>query len=421
MALFEYIALDTNGKKIKGSIDALSRKQALVRLKQEFKLNPLALNEESGKDQKVHAKEMIKEIAAAPSTSFLKRKASINGEKVALGFLRKLLQLNSSGLPIGDAIKTLSRRVTDPALKELSTLLWRDLSEGLALALAMSRYPKTFDTSIVHLIEAGEATGNITPILRNIIELLETRAELRKKLAASLVYPIFISCVALGVVGLFLLFLLPRIQTMLLSLGGELSLSAKILIGFGDFLLTKGPFVLVLLTVMIVGFFQWRKTTAGLKTSDRILIKAPLIGPILINADLSRISNLMATLLESGVTMNETLKLAEKSIKNTTLQQRFIASRTMINDGAAFSVATSRNQLFPSMDIDILSVGENTGNLVKSFKEIYKTHAEELTTQLKMVTTTISSAAMLFAFSLVTILTLGIVTSIMQLSQSLLH
>ncbi len=208
---------------------------------------------------------------------------------------------------------------------------------------------------------------------------------------------------------------------MMASLGGNLSLSAKLLIGLSNFAFTEGPFILIALIILVISLKQWRRKPAGRFTTDGWLLRIPYFKNIFINADICRVSNLIATLLESGVNTTETLRLTERSVKNTVLLDRFQTCRAQINDGASFSATFRKNELFPPMALDILSVGENTGNLASSFREVYKMQSEELAAELKFVTSLVSSAALGFAFTLVTILTLGIVTSILQLSQSLMR
>jgi len=322
-------------------------------------------------------------------------------------------------LPIGDALKILSARLTELPLKKIANALWQDLSQGHTLAIGIKNHPEVFDPSLVYLIEAGEATGNLAPVLENIVDYLEQAAALKKKVIASLAYPIFISFIALGVVCIFLFFLLPRIESMLVSLGGQLSLSARLLIGFAHFLIQFGPFILLGLGIGLVLLMRYRRTPQGQYAIDGYLLKIPFVNRLLVNADLCRVTNLLSTLLGSGVNTTQALKLTEKSIHNKVLLSEFQAARHQITEGINFSHAFRRSQLFPAMGLDILSVGENTGNIIPSLKEIHRTQSQVMADQLQFLTGFISTAALAFAFSLVVILTLGIVSSILQVSQSI--
>lgn len=334
-------------------------------------------------------------------------------------FLSKVLQLHQSGMPLGDAIKTLKERIREQEQRELAQKIWQDLSEGYTFAVALKRFPDVFDNSIIYAIEAGEASGNLILILQNIVEHLRDQAELKKKIYAGLAYPIVITCVAVIVVGLFLFYLLPKIQGMMQSMGGKMSLPARILIGSADAVIYLGPFVIVFIILAFIFIRRWRKTPEGLKTTDRWLLKVPFINNIVREIAYSQTANLLATLLDSGVNTTEAMRLTEKLIKNRILFESFQLSQKQINDGAAMSVAFSQNKFFPDLAIDIIAVGENTGNMVHSFKEIYIIYSKEVEKNLRNLTTFISSIALIFAFLLVTILALSIVTSVLQFSSSL--
>lgn len=425
MPTFDYKAINTSGTTTQGTIDADSRRAAMDAIKSQG-LRLVSISEKASAKKsafKFPTKQLLPKQSKAKDSKSTDGKAKrIRGaDQLALGFFQKLHQLHGSGLPIGDAIRTLSQRLSDPRLREICSKLWRDLSEGHPLATAIKQYPEVFDPSLVYLIEAGETTGHLSPILKNIIEHLESQIELRRKVLSGLAYPSFICLIALAVVGLFIFYLLPRIEGMMSSLGGELSFSARLLIGLSDFALTQGPFILIAAVITFIALRQWRQTESGRYKTDLWLINIPYFKNIVINADICRISNLIGTLLESGVNTTETLRLTERSLKNKVLLERFQHCRSQINDGASFSASFRKNELFPPMGLDILSVGENTGNLSKSFKEIYIMQSEELSSELKFVTGLISSAALGFAFAMVTILTLGIVTSILQLSKSLMR
>lgn len=410
MPKFNYRGIKS-GTSVEGTVDAANRKAATKTLVLRG-IQVTAMAESGGGP-----------IAAVASKAKVEpqRKALFKFRKKPLTepFLGKVLQLHQSGMPLGDAIKTLKDRIREPEQRELAQKIWQDLSEGYTFAVALKRFPDVFDNSIIYAIEAGEASGNLVLILQNIVEHLHDQAELKKKIYAGLAYPIFISCVAVFVVGLFLFYLLPKIQGMMQSMGGKMSLPARILIGSADAVIYLGPFVILFLIIGGIFISRWRKKPEGLRTTDAWLLKIPFINNIVRQAAYSQTANLLATLLDSGVNTTEAMRLTEKLIKNRILFERFQQSQKQINDGAAMSLAFSQNKFFPDLAIDIIAVGENTGNMVHSFKEIYVIYSQELEKNLRNLTTFISSIALIFAFILVSILALSIVTSVLQFSSSL--
>lgn len=427
MPEFDYKARQADNKITTGSIEAGDRRQALLRLQQEG-LKPLtvtpAVAQHSGLQKKIRQalQALRSDQRTRTGSENMPEKAqhqSPRREGTGLNLLKRLLELHSSGMPVGDAIRTLSQRLSQPEQKDLANQLWRDLSEGATLAGAMARQPRYFAGSVCHVVEAGEATGHLGPILRKIVDYLEEKAAIRQKMMASMAYPSVICAVALIVVIIFLTVLLPQIQDMLSRLGGEMTLSARILIDGADFMIRYGPFLLAATVIAAVSIRQWRRTDKGRQATDRWFLQIPLLGRIIRMSDLFQAGNLISTLLESGINTTETLRLTERTIQNTDLRERFNTARSQVNEGMAIADAFKRNHFMPDLALDILAVGENTGHLGKSMDEITKGFRNELTRRLGQLTTLVSSGALLCAFVLVALIAIGIITSVMGLSQSL--
>jgi type II secretory pathway component PulF len=424
MAVFNYKAREKDGTIVSGTIEAAERRLAMQRLQAQG-LSPVTLKEGATGAPSAFAK--IGERAKALRSNRNAKGGSENSQKqrgakresVGLLVLKRLMELHGSGLPVGDSIRILSQRLSDKEQGAIAQTLWRDLSEGSTLAGAMSRQPRCFPSSISYVIEAGEATGNLAPVLRKVIDYLEEKQGIRKKMIASMAYPAFICTIATAVVILFMTVLLPQIQGMLDRLGGEMTWSARILIDGSSFIAQIGPFLLLGLIIGIIGFRQWRSTESGLSRTDSWLLKLPLLGKIFYFSDLFQVGNLISTLLESGINTTETLRLTERTVKNTALRERFNIARGQVNEGLSIAQAFQRNQFMPDLAVDILTVGENTGNLAHSMNEITKGFRNELTARLTKLTTLVSTGALICAFILVALIAMGIVTSVFQVSRSL--
>ncbi|MFT6236105.1 MAG: type II secretory pathway component PulF, partial [Lentimonas sp.] len=222
MPQFDYKARQADGNTVTGRIESADRRQAVHRL-QEQKLSPITLKEmstvkRSGWSKLRDKTKSLKRAKPTPDNGAATPPQSTgtpSREKIGLALLTRLLELHSSGLPMGDAIRILSQRLSDPEQKQLASSIWRDLSEGATLAVALARQPKYFSGSITYVIEAGEATGNLSPILRKVIDFLEEKQAIRQKMITSMAYPGFICTVAFVVVIIFLTVLLPQIESML--------------------------------------------------------------------------------------------------------------------------------------------------------------------------------------------------------------
>ena len=417
MAVFKYLAIDAKGKTLSGSVDASSEREARKKIRSQ-KLTLIKFTSGGGKGKKESKSGKFKDKSLSLKTRSI-RKGSSKGEKIGLEFLKRLNELHGSGMPVADSVKLLNSRLSDPYQKEIAGTLWRELTEGRTLSKAMRFLPQYFSESSTFVIEAGEATGNLSPILAKIISHLEEKREIRSKVVGSMTYPVFVGFVAIGVVIFFLFFLLPQIQEMLDSLGGELNLMAKILINGSNLLLTLGPFILIGILVGLGSILQWNKTEKGGMSLDKNLLKLPLFGPILYLSELFQLTSLLSTLIWSGIGLTENLRLCEKTIKNRFLRNHFRSARALVNEGKSLPESLRKFKFMPLMQLDVIEVGEKTGNLGNSMEDASRTFRNELTKKIQIMTTLVSGGALGFAFSLVALVAISIVTSIFQVSKSI--
>lgn len=418
MPEFQYQAIDKRGKTISGSIEASSGREA----KKNLRANQLTVIKFFGSSKKIdsnlpkHGKGKNKGLLSKSKTLV---KGSSKGEKIGLEFLKRLNELHSSGMPVADSVKLLNTRLSDPYQKDIATNLWKELAEGRTLSRAMRLLPQYFSESSTFVIEAGEATGNLSPILSKIISHLEEKREIRSKVVSSMTYPVFVGIIAVGVVLFFLFYLLPQIQEMLDSLGGELNLMAKILINGSELLLTVGPFILIAILVGLGSLIQWNKTKKGGMLIDKSVLQLPLFGQILYLSELFQLSSLLSTLIWSGIGLTENLRLCEKTIKNRFLRSKFRTARALVNEGKSLPESFRKFKLMPLMQLDVIEVGEKTGNLGNSMEDTSRAFRDQLTSKIKIMTTLVSGGALGFAFSLVALVAISIVTSIFQVSKSI--
>ena len=411
------------------TLNALDRKQALMLLKKQgivaLKLEELNADQAKKSSKKMNLLHWISIKKGATNTkqtgqNFTKQgSTTAKGEVAGLNLLKRLYELHKSGMPIGDAVRTLQNRLSDREQKALVMGIWRDLSEGLTLAKALSRRTRFFTPSVCHVIQAGEATGHLAPVLAKVIQYLEEKQAIRKKMLSSMAYPSFVTLVALLVVVLFLTVLLPQIEGMLERLGGEMTWSAQLLIDGSNWMLKLGPLLILGLVILIFSLGQWKRTQAGKRIIDKWSLKLPLIGKIIYYSNLYQTGNLIATLLQSGINTTETFQLTEKTIENAHLKKQFSTAKAQINEGASVTQAFRLQNFMPDVALDILSVGEDTGELAHSMADVTESFKESLSQRLNALTTIVSSLALGFAFGLVTLIAIGIVTSVFEVSKTL--
>ena len=426
MPSFNYTARDRTGQTVTDQVSASSRKDAL-RLLGARGLTPMNVQETTaGKPKPTTPTSQLRAPSSKPSASRSLLTAGSSqtpavsslSRRERLPFLEALVDLTTSGLSAGESVRLLSTRIKEPRMRLLCSLLWEQLSEGAQLSRAMGTLPAVFDPSTLNLIQSGEATGNLNDVLARLIAHLQEQKELRQKILTSLAYPAFMMFVAGGVILFFMLFLLPRLQTLLKSLGGELPTSTRLLLGLSDFGLKYGIFVIAGLAFGAVAFWRWRQTEPGRLQTDAWALRLPIIGPFSISQTVLAFSQTLSVLLENGITTSEALRMTERQIQNRVHRAAFDEATGRVLEGEALSAALTRTGCFPDLVLDQLAVGENTGNLVPSLKKVATTYQKAITAQLNAFTSIIATVVLLGVFSFVGFIAFAIVSAVFQLSSS---
>ena len=368
MARFAYSARDRAGKSLSAELEAPSRKDALRLLSArglqvaqvtELQAGP-APRKSAGKSPPSSSSAAAPAQVSRPTRASTRLNAQAPRRAERLPFLEALHDLTGSGLSAGEAVRLLSTRIKEPRLRTLCAGVWERISEGAPLSRALGGYPEVFDTGTVNLIQAGEATGSLNDTLSRLIAHLVEQRELRAQLMSALAYPVFMVFVSGGVILFFLTFLLPRLQTLLSSLGGKMPASTKLLIGASQFALSIwGIMAVVAVVLALISFSQT-----------------------------------LSVLLENGITAAEALRMTEKQIANQVHRAAFNTATARVLEGEALSVALTRTGCFPDLVLDRLAIGENTGNVVPSLKSIAAAYQKIITGQLNFFTKVIAGVVL---------------------------
>jgi len=418
MPRFTYNARDASGRTLRESLDAPARRDAM-RILTARGLQVLELSDAAGAAAKAAPRPRGTPAAAAiEDTPIISKKSGQLSTAQRLPFLQALSDLTASGMPAGEAVRLLSVRLKEPRLRLLCVGLWEKLGEGLPLSQALAAFPDVFDKQTVNLVAAGEATGNLREVLARLIQHFTEQRELRQKLLTAMAYPAFICFIAIFVILFFIFFLMPRLQTLLGSLGGKMPLATQLLVGLSHFLIRYGVLVVIGVVLLALFFWQWRRTEKGRVVIDGWLLRLPLVGPFVMNSTVHNFSQTLAVLLENGVTTAEALRMTERTVEHRTLRSAFSEATDRVLEGEKLSQALARTNCFPDLVLDRLAVGESTGNLAPSLRDIARTFQQALARQTQAFTTIISTAVLLFAFSFVAFIAYAIVSAVFQVSAS---
>lgn len=413
MPRFAYSARDSAGRTATDEVTAPTRKDAL-RLLSARGLQPLQLDELSASGKPAAP------AAAAKSNplSLVTGPGDDYSRSQFLPFLQSLAELTASGLSAGEAVRLLALRLKDRHLRGLSAAVWERLSEGQPLSKAMEQMPRVFDRQTVSLVRAAEATGSLNEVLQRLITHHVEQKELRQKLVNALIYPVFVCVVAFGVILFFVLFLMPRLKTLLTSLGSKLPVATQLLVSSAELLLRYGIVILPLLVLAALLIWRWRNTEKGRATTDAWLVQLPGIRRVAIDSALLNFAQTLAVLLQNGINPAEALRLTERTIGNRTVQAALRTATDRVLEGESLSNALARTGYLPDLMVDRLAVGESTGQLAPCLRDIARNYAQAHTRRLQGLTTVISSAVLLFAFAFVGFIAYAIVSAVLQVSAS---
>jgi len=377
MPTFQYKALRADGGIAEGAIDAGGRPDALRQI-QSLGLRPLRLTEKPGKDGKSRP---AASGAANATTGFGSSKVS---SKELETFTRLLSSLLSAGVPLSRALVILGKEASSPA----AAAKWREVHDlvvdGMSLADAMARSPETFPKVYTAMVQAGEAGGFLDLVLAQIADFQSREKDLKSKVATAMIYPAVLLVLALVVLGVLLVFFIPKFQTVFASVKGSLPLITQLIIATSRGLREYGLVFVVAGLGAFFGLRTWFTSEKGRRSWEGMLLDAPVVGNLLAQFAMARFCRMLGTLLGAGVPLVQGLNVARKSIGNQILVDAVAESIEKVQQGGRLgqSLAECRT-LFPGSVMEMISVAEESGHLDKELVRIANVTEGELDRQLK--------------------------------------
>ena len=396
MAQFNYSAIDHSGQTIKGELEAASRQEVYRYLENES-LTPVEIRSPKGSDQV--------QSAQLEGAQKLKRTQVIF-------FTEELGDLLDAGLQLQQALGVLEKRRDSPALQKVSRRLREELRDGESFSEALGKASPSFGELYCNLVAAGEVSGSLPKILRRLAANLTLMQELQNKVIQALIYPIFMifACVLLMVV--FMTVLIPQLSNLLSNTGQELPWMTKMLVQFSNGFI---KYWWALPSSLAVVFVLWRSLVAREKGRlwwDETKLGFPLIGPIASTRFFAGLCHSLGNLLTNGVPLLAGLRLMGKATSNTYLRSQMESLATKVGEGDALSDAMEKSGGFPELLIDMIAVGEQTGELGRALGKGGRRYDKELDVRIKRLTAMISPIIVIIIAGLVLIVAYSIVTAI---------
>jgi len=389
MAQFAYRARKRTGETVEGMLDVVDRPAALLQI-QKLGLFPVAVNATKG-----GAAVAVRngENGKAPATLVLpaglqkifNRQRKPKLEELAR-FTQQLANLLHCGMPLASALNSMASISTKGIPGSVSKQLRQDVVEGKSLSAAMAKQPEIFTDLYVNMVRAGEQSGALEEVLRRLSSHYERFAEVRTKFISALIYPAMVMCVGIVIIFFFMTFMLPKFMEIFTGMNVPLPAATQFLIK-SSHLFSNWWWLMLLgaLTVYLV-FHRYKKSPSGRRTLDRWSMKAPVLGPVMKLNLFGQFCRTLATLLRNGVPVLSALKITEQVIPNVMLKEAIAITREEVTDGKTIAQPLAKSGLFPQLMIDLLKIGEETGDVPGSLENLADTYESELAIGLRVMT-----------------------------------
>jgi type IV pilus assembly protein PilC len=407
LPLFNIEAMDPQGKRVRTQIDATNPQDAILKVKvrgyKPISVKP-ALDGAAAPAGSPHTSAPAMTPPAQPAAKEKKAAAppidpaapiglkpggqKKGGWNVRIGggvthkqltqFTHQFAVLMEAGLPVVRSLKILANQQKPGLLKDTISMVAEDVESGSTLSEAMGKHPKVFDKLYVNMVRAGEAGGVLEEIMRRLAQFMEKIESLRRKIIGASIYPVIVICIAVAVVLFIMTFIVPRFKDVFSQVGVGMPTMTLLLLSMSDFI--KGYWYVILLAP-VVGFIllrAWGKTKGGRLTIDRIKLKLPIVGMIIRKSVTARFCRTLGTLLKSGVPILEALNIVRNATGNEVVALAISKVHDNVREGESIARPLADSKVFDDLVINMIDVGEETGELDSMLLKIADIYDEEV-------------------------------------------
>jgi type IV pilus assembly protein PilC len=295
-------------------------------------------------------------------------------------FTRQFSVMIDAGLPLVQCLDILGKQEPDKGFSGVILQVRSDVESGAALADAMKKHPRAFDPLYSNMIAAGEAGGILDTILKRLAVYIEKSVKLKGQVKSAMIYPIAVILIATVVVAAILWKVIPTFAQLFAGLGAQLPLPTRVVIAASDNLVAYGPFIFMGLGAIGYGFTRYYATPAGRYQIDALVLKMPILGMIMRKIAVARFCRTLSTLLSSGVPILDGLDITARTAGNAIVEEAIQKTRSSIERGETVSAPLRETNVFPSMVVQMINVGETTGALDAMLSKIADFYEEEVDT-----------------------------------------
>jgi general secretion pathway protein F len=402
MPVFAYRGLSTEGRSVSGVIDADSARTAREKLRG------------SGVFPTDLAEEIVGQPRARREIPF--RRRGMSGADLAL-LTRQLGSLLGAGVQLVDALGALAEQSSRAAVKRMLSQVRERVREGSSLADALKAHPHIFSDLYVGMVRAGEQAAALEAVLDRLADYSERQAEFMAKVRGALTYPIIMMIVGAAIMTFLVTYVVPQVATIFEQQHAALPVATQILIAVSSFLTGYWVWIAIVLLGATAGILYSLSTARGRRFYDSMTLRLPYVGQTVVRIICARFARTLATLLAAGVQLLPALDAVKAVVTNGLLREAIEKSREEIREGHGMAQTLSQSKLFPPMLIEMIRVGERSGELERMLERVADNYEREVAHSLSQVTTILEPVMTLMMAAVIVFMMLAVLLPIFQLNQ----
>jgi len=406
MPVYEYKALNANGKSVSGIIDTESSITARQKLRSS-QIFPIEIKE-------VYATK--KESDKTGSISISRPFARVKQSEITM-MTRQLSTLVGAGFPLVSAISTLIPQTKSNIFQKTLSQIKDSIEEGSSFAGALALYPETFSQIYINMVRAGESSGTLEIVLERLADITENQQALTNKIKSMLAYPAIMTVIGSGVLFFLLAYIVPKITTIFEDVDRVLPAPTRFLISTGDILKSFWWLFLILIVAAIFCFRALRKTERGRYIIDRFLLSLPIVGELLKKLAVARFARTLGSLLENGVTLLSSLEIVKNIVGNVLIAEVVEKAASDVEKGHALGKTIESSNIFPNLSVQMILVGEQSGELEPMLNKVADVFENEVESTVIAMTSWLEPVIILIMGVVVAFIVLSIVLPIMEMNR----
>jgi type II secretory pathway component PulF len=389
MPQFSYKARRRSGELVEGILEVADRPAAVAQIER-LGLFPIAVDTSKGVPAAAskRAGRNFDWRSFLPPTlrAHLEQQRKPSLQELAT-FTQQLANLLQAGMPLSTALNSMTYLETKGIPSDVSRQLKQEVSEGRGLSDAMAKQPRIFSDLYVNMVKAGESSGALVDVLRRMADHFEKFAQVQAKFTSALIYPALVCCVGVGMIVFFLTVMLPKFMSLFGDVGFKnLPMMTVILINISDAIKHYWWLMAGIVIVAFILFKRFQATPAGRRAIDGWKMKAPLLGRVVCLNLYGQFARTLCTLLQNGVPMLTALKITEQVIPNSIIKEATARTRDAVTDGKSLAQPLAASKVFPRLMVDLVKIGEETGNVADALNNVAQTYENELNIALRVTT-----------------------------------